>query len=121
MKLMSIQKLFKRGSTKLFLFVYIILAGLIKPVVAELQIDITQGTVKPMPIAISDLTGSTGQEKRIGEDIASVIAALSLVRSSKRCVKCHRLARHLQAQGPRKHSCESKRVSQELVLVLATV
>ncbi len=72
---MSIQKLFKRGSTKLFLFVYIILAGLIKPVVAELQIDITQGTVKPMPIAISDLTGSTGQEKRIGEDIASVIAA----------------------------------------------
>ncbi len=42
---------------------------------SELRIDITQGTIKPMPIAITDLVGVTDQEKRIGANIATVIAA----------------------------------------------
>ena len=38
---------------------------------AELKIDITQGNFEPMPIAVTDLTGTPG----VGEDIAGVIAA----------------------------------------------
>jgi len=42
---------------------------------AELRIDITQGTVKPMPIAVTDLVGVSSDEKRFGRDISRLIAA----------------------------------------------
>lgn len=45
------------------------------PANAELRIDITQGTVKPMPIAVTDLTGVSPDEKRFGRDISRLIAA----------------------------------------------
>ena len=41
------------------------------PARADLKIDITQGNFEPMPIAVTDLTGSAG----VGSDIAEVIAA----------------------------------------------
>ena len=41
---------------------------------SELRIDITQGSVKPMPIAVTDLGGQSATEKKFGQDIARVIA-----------------------------------------------
>ena len=42
---------------------------------AELRIDITQGTIAPLPIAVPDLVGATDAQVRYGRDIARVIAA----------------------------------------------
>lgn len=42
---------------------------------AELVIDITQGTVKPMPIAIPEVFGNDPREAQMGRDIASVVSA----------------------------------------------
>ena len=44
------------------------------PAHAELRIDITQGSVKPMPIAVADMSGKSAVEKKFGRDIARVIA-----------------------------------------------
>ena len=49
-------------------------AILIRPAHAELRIDITQGSVKPMPIAVADMSGKSAVEKKFGRDIARVIA-----------------------------------------------
>jgi TolB protein len=43
------------------------------PAQAALQIDITQGNVEPLPIAITDFVGGAGQEASAGVDIATVI------------------------------------------------
>ncbi len=53
-------------------FVMVVFAT--QPAQSELRIDITQGSVKAMPIAITDLGGQTSEEKRFGQDIARVIA-----------------------------------------------
>ncbi|UUX48776.1 Tol-Pal system beta propeller repeat protein TolB [Nisaea acidiphila] len=42
---------------------------------AELRIDITQGKVDPLPVAIADFGGNNGESAQIGRDIAAVIAA----------------------------------------------
>ncbi|WP_420406184.1 Tol-Pal system beta propeller repeat protein TolB [Nisaea sp.] len=42
---------------------------------AELRIDITQGKVDPLPVAIADFGGGNGESAQIGRDIAAVIAA----------------------------------------------
>jgi TolB protein len=54
-------------------FVLFVATG--QPAAAELRIDITQGTVKPMPIAVTDLVGVSSDEKRFGRDISRLIAA----------------------------------------------
>ena len=45
------------------------------PAAAEVRIDITRGQMKPLPIAIPDFAGTTGQESQIGKDIARVVSA----------------------------------------------
>ncbi|OAN50529.1 translocation protein TolB [Paramagnetospirillum marisnigri] len=45
------------------------------PVGAEVRIDITRGQMKPLPIAIPEFAGSSGQESQIGKDIARVVSA----------------------------------------------
>jgi len=42
---------------------------------AELRIDITRGTVEPITIAVTDLVGTSNEEKRFGRDISRVIAS----------------------------------------------
>ena len=42
---------------------------------AQVRIDITQGQVKPMPIAVSPFFGAQPQESRIGQDVTNVISA----------------------------------------------
>jgi len=40
---------------------------------AELRIDITQGNIEPLPIAVTDFFGVSEEESRLGKDIAGVI------------------------------------------------
>ena len=42
---------------------------------AEVRIDITQGVVSPIPIAITEFNGSSSQERQVGADIAQVITS----------------------------------------------
>ena len=42
---------------------------------AALQIDITQGNIDPLPIAVVDFLGPGSQERQIGIDVAKVIGA----------------------------------------------
>ena len=44
------------------------------PARAALQIDITQGNVNPLPIAITNFIGTTDKDKSVGSDIASVVS-----------------------------------------------
>jgi TolB protein len=44
------------------------------PAAAELKIDITRGTVEPLPIAIVPFEGATEAQTRLGADIVQVIA-----------------------------------------------
>ncbi|HUA51511.1 MAG TPA: Tol-Pal system beta propeller repeat protein TolB [Candidatus Sulfotelmatobacter sp.] len=45
------------------------------PARADLHIDITKGTQQPIPIAITDLIGTTPDAQRMGHDISQVISA----------------------------------------------
>ncbi|HEC14623.1 MAG TPA: Tol-Pal system protein TolB [Rhodospirillales bacterium] len=42
---------------------------------AELRIDITRGTVEPIPIAVTDFGGGSDKEKQFGQGISEVVAA----------------------------------------------
>jgi TolB protein len=45
------------------------------PARSELRIDITRGTVEPLPIAVTEFLGGGPRDQRYGKDIARVIAA----------------------------------------------
>ncbi|MGF1611202.1 MAG: Tol-Pal system beta propeller repeat protein TolB [Kiloniellales bacterium] len=45
------------------------------PLSAQLTVDITQGFVEPLPVAVTDFYGPTEEEARTGRDISSVVAA----------------------------------------------
>ncbi|MCC7016706.1 MAG: Tol-Pal system protein TolB [Rhodospirillales bacterium] len=49
--------------------------GALKPARAELRIDITRGTVEPMPIAVTHFLGGNNIEQNHGRNIAGVISA----------------------------------------------
>ena len=79
---MPIIRSFRRSPFALFLACLVMLAGLLTgllggttPASATLQIDITRGTVEPLPIAIPDFYGRDPQGARVGQDIARVITA----------------------------------------------
>jgi TolB protein len=46
----------------------------ILPANAELRIDITQGSVNPMPIAVADFNGKSAKEQQFGRDISRVVS-----------------------------------------------
>jgi TolB protein len=50
-------------------------AAVPRPAVAVLELDITEGIVEPMPIAVSEFAGADATAERLGRDIADVIAA----------------------------------------------
>lgn len=43
------------------------------PAYASLEIDITQGNVEPLPVALANLVGTTPDEKKLGRDIVQVV------------------------------------------------
>jgi TolB protein len=45
------------------------------PARAQLNVDITEGFVEPLPIAITELSGDVAEEAKLGADIAAVVAA----------------------------------------------
>jgi len=57
------------------IFVLIAVSAFSPPARAELRIDITRGTVEPLPIAVTDFNGRTAREKQFGSDISAVISA----------------------------------------------
>ncbi len=67
------KSLFKRGRA-VSLVLVLLMAGA-WPALAELRIDITQGKVEPLPLAITDFVGAQPEEARYGRDISGVIAA----------------------------------------------
>ncbi len=67
------KSLFKRGRA-VSLVLVLLMAGA-WPALAELRIDITQGKIEPLPIAITDFVGAQPEEARYGRDISGVIAA----------------------------------------------
>jgi len=48
---------------------------LTSPASAQLEIDITEGVVEPLPIAVSELHGQTDEAAKLGRDIADVVSA----------------------------------------------
>lgn len=66
----------QRSGLMLFGAVALLLLTLIAmPARAELRIDVTRGTVEPLPIAISEFFGVAPDELELGRDIADVISA----------------------------------------------
>lgn len=75
---MMISRRARRAPFALLLAGLVALAGLLLPVApahAVLQIDITRGTMEPMPIAIPDFFGRDAQGSRVGQDLSRVITA----------------------------------------------
>lgn len=58
---------------RLFVFCLVLIAA--SPARAELRVDITQGRVEPMPLAIVDFDGENPDTRLIGQQIAQVIRA----------------------------------------------
>ena len=56
---------------------FTVLAGLSLAALAEakIDIDVNRGTIRPLPIAISDLDADNPQQSKIGSDIARVVRA----------------------------------------------
>lgn len=57
------------------ILIFFLLTVVALPARAELRIDITRGTVEPLPIAVTDFLGDTGEEELLGRQIAAVIKA----------------------------------------------
>jgi Tol biopolymer transport system component len=51
---------------------------------AELRIDITRGTVEPLPIAITDLRGDSASSAQVGRDLAQACSDRSINALSSR-------------------------------------
>ncbi len=62
--------------TALLPFLWLVVAlGLARPAGAVLELDITEGVVEPLPIAISEFAGDTAIAQQRGREIADVISA----------------------------------------------
>lgn len=64
------------GRARLVIAAAALLIGLLAPEIsrAELRIDITQGRIDPLPIAVVDLQGNEASSVRLGQEIAGVIS-----------------------------------------------
>ncbi|MEE8394365.1 MAG: Tol-Pal system beta propeller repeat protein TolB [Rhodospirillales bacterium] len=62
-------------SLPIAILVSLMALGAARPGSAELRIDITRGTVEPIPIAVAGFIGASENEAQYGRDVSSVIAA----------------------------------------------
>lgn len=73
MKVISMQRFLDRAAAVMAIC---LVCGLFASGVrAELRIDITKGVVEPIPIAVTDMVGPSGEPSQYGADISRVIAA----------------------------------------------
>ncbi len=63
----------KRWSWSLLIAFFPLLTS--APATAQLEIDITEGIVEPLPIAVSELYGNNPEALKLGRDIADVVSA----------------------------------------------
>ena len=73
LSMVSLCKNFFNGAWRV-LGVLVVLLVVALPARAELRINITQGKVEPLPIAITNFVGVNPDEVRYGRDISSVVA-----------------------------------------------
>lgn len=57
------------------LFALVAMMFMVSPAAAEIQVDITRGSVEPIPIAIKNFDATTPANLKLGEDMASVVRA----------------------------------------------
>lgn len=57
------------------LFAALVILGFAVPAHGALRVDVNQGNVQPLPIAIADFSGATPADAAPGEDIAKVVRA----------------------------------------------
>ncbi|MAF47497.1 MAG: Tol-Pal system beta propeller repeat protein TolB [Rhodospirillaceae bacterium] len=62
-----------RAAARLFVGVCLIAAFWHGVAFAELRVDITRGSVRPMPIAVTDFIGADAPARDLGRDIAAVV------------------------------------------------
>lgn len=59
---------------RLFLLIFALLTlGMANEARAQIEVDITQGNIDPVPIAVPDFLGADNETRRIGSEIAEVI------------------------------------------------
>ena len=68
-------KMADRSKSAYFLWIAFFLTFMASPALAQLEIDITEGVVEPLPIAISELYGQTPNSAKLGRDIADVVSS----------------------------------------------
>ena len=59
----------------LALAAFALVVGTAQQARAELQINVTDGVVEPLPIALAPFMDASGQEDKLGRDIAAVAIA----------------------------------------------
>ena len=65
----------QRAAVALLAAVAVGIFALAGPARAQLKVDITRPVVEPLPIAVTDLFGEIPEERKLGSDIAGVVAA----------------------------------------------
>ncbi len=68
------QSIILRPLALLLLCVLLVCSGAL-PARAELRVDVTQGSVEPMPVAVPLFSGQSATEVRVAQDISNVISA----------------------------------------------
>jgi TolB protein len=63
------------GNVIMIMFAALLLSSTIPSAQAQLRVDITRGTVQPLPIAIPEFFGRSTQEVQIGRNIADLISS----------------------------------------------
>jgi TolB protein len=71
----AFHRAFRRLALRAMLVLLAVVAAGATTARAELRIDITQGSVEPLPIAITDFVGRSASEAQVGRDIAQVVSA----------------------------------------------
>lgn len=75
MKILCSMGAFARPASMSILALIIFVTAVAVPAQAQLRVDITRGTVEPMPIAIPEFYGKTPQEIETGRNMANLISA----------------------------------------------
>jgi TolB protein len=75
MKILCSMGAFARPAGMSILALIIFVTAAAVPARAQLRVDITRGTVEPMPIAIPEFYGKTPQETETGRNMANLISA----------------------------------------------
>jgi len=66
-------QIWSRSALVAAVFLVFIVAGQ-RSALAQIEIDITQGNIEPMPVAIYDFLGSSDEARKFGQDITGVIS-----------------------------------------------